>query len=123
MQNRPEQYITEQTFHPLFLYESIWNLLGVGSLLLVDRRFKIRPPGLFALYVAWYTAFRTYEETLRIDPSHRVFRPAPELLRLRDRVGGLPSSPSSGRSAGARRRRALGPPLGGVTVPKGRVRR
>ena len=25
------------------------------------------PPALFALYVAWYTAFRTYEETLRID--------------------------------------------------------
>jgi prolipoprotein diacylglyceryl transferase len=73
VQNRPEQYISEQTFHPLFLYESIWNFLGVGFLLLVDRRFKIRPPGLFALYVAWYTAFRTYEETLRIDPSHEYF--------------------------------------------------
>jgi prolipoprotein diacylglyceryltransferase len=38
-------------------------------LLYVDRRFRLRRPALFALYVSWYTAFRTYEETLRIDPS------------------------------------------------------
>jgi prolipoprotein diacylglyceryl transferase len=73
VQNRPQEYISEPTFHPLFLYESIWNLLGVGVLLLVDRRFRIRPPGLFALYVAWYTAFRMYEETLRVDPAHEYF--------------------------------------------------
>ena len=30
----------------------------------------MRRPALFALYVAWYTAFRTFEETLRIDPSN-----------------------------------------------------
>ena len=39
-------------------------------LLLVDRRFRIRPPGLFCLYVAWYTFGRFFEELLRIDPSH-----------------------------------------------------
>jgi prolipoprotein diacylglyceryl transferase len=70
VQNRPQQYVSDPTFHPLFLYESLWCLLGVGVLLLIDRRFRIRPPGLFALYVAWYTAFRTFEETLRVDPSH-----------------------------------------------------
>jgi prolipoprotein diacylglyceryl transferase len=58
------------TYHPTFLYEFIWNLLGVGVLLWVDRRFTLRRPALFALYVAWYTAFRTFEETLRIDPSN-----------------------------------------------------
>jgi prolipoprotein diacylglyceryl transferase len=73
VQNRPQQYIGSTTFHPMFLYESLWCLVGVGVLLLVDRRFRIRPPGLFALYVAWYTAFRTYEETLRIDPSHEYY--------------------------------------------------
>jgi prolipoprotein diacylglyceryl transferase len=57
-------------YHPTFLYEFIWDLLGVVVLLWVGRRFKIKPPGLFALYVAIYTAFRTYEETLRIDPSN-----------------------------------------------------
>jgi len=57
-------------YHPTFLYEFVWDLLGVVVLVWVGRRFKIKPPGLFALYVAIYTAFRTYEETLRIDPSN-----------------------------------------------------
>jgi prolipoprotein diacylglyceryl transferase len=57
------------TFHPTFLYEFVWDVLGVLLLLWIDRRFRLRRPALFALYVAVYTAFRTYEETLRIDPS------------------------------------------------------
>jgi prolipoprotein diacylglyceryl transferase len=68
--HRPDAYLTSTTFHPTFLYELIWDLLGVGVLLLVDSRFRLRRPALFALYVSWYTAFRTYEETLRIDPAH-----------------------------------------------------
>jgi prolipoprotein diacylglyceryl transferase len=59
-----------QTFHPTFLYEFIWDVLGVLFLLWVDRRYKLRRPALFALYVMVYTAFRTFEETLRIDPAH-----------------------------------------------------
>jgi prolipoprotein diacylglyceryltransferase len=39
-------------------------------LLWIARRFTIRPPGLFALYVAGYSAFRIFEETVRIDPAH-----------------------------------------------------
>jgi prolipoprotein diacylglyceryl transferase len=56
-------------YHPTFLYELVWDLLGVLLLLWIDRRFRLRRPALFALYVAYYTAFRTYEEVLRIDPS------------------------------------------------------
>jgi prolipoprotein diacylglyceryl transferase len=59
-----------QTFHPTFLYEFIWDVLGVLFLLWVDRRYQLRRPALFALYVMVYTAFRTFEETLRIDPAH-----------------------------------------------------
>ena len=75
LEHRPEDInlLQEDTFHPVFLYEFLWNLLGVGVLLLLDRRFRFRPPALFALYVAWYTAFRAFEETLRIDPSHEYF--------------------------------------------------
>jgi prolipoprotein diacylglyceryl transferase len=58
------------TFHPTFLYEFTWDVLAVLALLWIDRRFKLRRPALFSLYVALYTAFRTYEETLRIDPSN-----------------------------------------------------
>jgi prolipoprotein diacylglyceryl transferase len=57
-------------YQPTFLYEFIWDVLGVGVLLWIDRRFKLRRPALFALYVAWYTTFRTFEEVLRIDPSN-----------------------------------------------------
>jgi phosphatidylglycerol---prolipoprotein diacylglyceryl transferase len=57
-------------YHPTFLYEFVWDLLGVGVLLWIDRRYRLRRPALFALYVVWYTTFRTFEEILRIDPSH-----------------------------------------------------
>ena len=59
-------------YTPTFLYESIWNGIGVALLLWLDRRFRLRRPALFALYVAWYTTFRTYEEILRIDPSNHL---------------------------------------------------
>ena len=32
----------------------------------------MRPPGVFALYVAGYSGFRIFEETLRVDPAHHV---------------------------------------------------
>jgi prolipoprotein diacylglyceryl transferase len=127
VQNRPQQYIGDPTFHPLFLYESLWSLLGVGVLLLVDRRFRIRAPGLFALYVAWYTAFRAFEETLRIDPSHHylgqrlnfwvsvvLFALAIVAFVWSQRRSGEPRRP----------RQAPAPPEGpAMALPKGRVRR
>jgi prolipoprotein diacylglyceryl transferase len=60
-------------YHPTFLYESIWDVLGVLLLLWVDWRFTIRRPGLFALYVSYYTFGRMFEELLRTDPSSHVF--------------------------------------------------
>ena len=42
-------------------------------LLWIDRRFTIRRPGLFALYVSYYTFGRMFEELLRTDPSSHVF--------------------------------------------------
>ena len=65
--HRPPGYSQYATFHPTFLYESLWDVLCVGLLLWIDRRFALRRPALFALYVSFYTAFRSYEETLRID--------------------------------------------------------
>jgi prolipoprotein diacylglyceryl transferase len=69
-ERRPEEYLGDETFHPTFLYEFLWNLAMVGVLLIVDRRFRIRPPGLFALYVSLYCFGRFFEELLRVDPSH-----------------------------------------------------
>jgi len=71
-EHRPIQYLDRATYHPTFLYELIWNLIGVGVLLFVSKRFRIKPPALFALYVAWYTFGRFFEELLRIDPAHHI---------------------------------------------------
>ncbi len=68
--HRPEAYLSSATFHPTFLYEFVYDLVGVGILILVGQRFRVRPPGLFALYVSFYTFGRTFEELLRVDPSH-----------------------------------------------------
>ena len=54
-EHRPAGYDVTSTFHPTFLYEFICDLAGVGILLLLDRRFRFRPPALFALYVSLYT--------------------------------------------------------------------
>ena len=64
-----QDYPPGTTFHPTFLYEALWNLVGVFVLIFVGRRWRIRPPALFSLYVAWYTFGRFLLEQLRIDPS------------------------------------------------------
>ena len=65
-----DKYFGVNYYHPTFLYEFIWDLVGVAMLLLVGRRFRIRPPALFALYVSYYCFGRFFEELLRIDPAH-----------------------------------------------------
>ena len=72
-ENRPERYASSDTFHPLFLYESLWNLLGVGVLLVVGARARLKPPGIFCLYVAWYTFGRFFLEQIRTDEAHELF--------------------------------------------------
>jgi hypothetical protein len=59
-------------FHPTFLYEIVWNLTLAFALVQLGRRRAIRPPGLFALYVAGYSLGRIGEELLRVDPAHHV---------------------------------------------------
>jgi prolipoprotein diacylglyceryl transferase len=68
--HRPAGYESFATFQPTFLYELIWNLAFAGFLVWLGRHRRIRPPGLFALYVAGYSGFRIFEESLRVDPAH-----------------------------------------------------
>jgi prolipoprotein diacylglyceryl transferase len=67
--NRPAGYAASSTFQPTFLYEIIWDLALAAFLVWLGHHRKIRPWGLFALYVAGYSAFRIFEESLRIDSS------------------------------------------------------
>ena len=70
--HRPPGFERFATFQPTFLYEIIWNLLLAGFLVWLGNHRKIKAPGLFALYVAGYSAFRMFEETLRIDYSNHI---------------------------------------------------
>lgn len=56
-------------FHPTFLYESIWNVLGVITLILMEKRFRLQWGRVFALYLIWYGLGRTVFESIRLDPS------------------------------------------------------
>jgi prolipoprotein diacylglyceryl transferase len=68
----PSGYAPGTTFHPTFLYESVWNLALVGVLLWIDRRFRLRPPLLFAVYVGGYGIGRFWVEGLRIDEADDI---------------------------------------------------
>jgi prolipoprotein diacylglyceryl transferase len=70
--HRVEPYLGKATYHPTFLYELIWDFAGVALLLWIDRRYKLRPPSLFALYVSYYCFGRFFEELLRVDPAHHI---------------------------------------------------
>jgi prolipoprotein diacylglyceryl transferase len=60
------------TYHPTFLYESLW-CVGVAFLIIwADRRFKLGHGRAFALYVAAYCAGRFWIEYLRVDDAHHI---------------------------------------------------
>lgn len=70
--HRPEGFTQYETFHPTFLYESLWNL-GVAALVIwADRRFRLGHGRAFALYVAAYTLGRGWIEALRIDDANII---------------------------------------------------
>jgi prolipoprotein diacylglyceryl transferase len=77
--NRPAGYTQYSTFQPTFLYECIWDLVVLGLVIWVERRFRIRRGYLIAAYASFYTFGRFWTEYLRIDNAHRFLG-----LRLND---------------------------------------
>ena len=71
--HRPPGYLRYATFHPTFLYESLWCLLVFGTIVFVERRYPLKRGQVFALYVAMYTFGRIWFEWLRIDDATRIF--------------------------------------------------
>jgi prolipoprotein diacylglyceryl transferase len=71
-EHRPSGYENIATYHPTFLYESLW-CVGVAVIVVwADRRFRMGHGRAFALYVALYTVGRGWIEALRIDPAREV---------------------------------------------------
>jgi phosphatidylglycerol:prolipoprotein diacylglycerol transferase len=56
-------------FHPLFLYESLWNLLGFTALMIVGRKIysRLHDGDIFFLYVIHYSIGRFFLEGLKIN--------------------------------------------------------
>ena len=52
--------------HPTFLYESLWNALGL-MLILILKKHKRHSGEMFAFYIAWYGLGRFFIEGLRTD--------------------------------------------------------
>jgi len=59
-------------FHPTFLYEMIWSLLGVGLVLFIERKFKLQWGKTFATYLMFYSFGRIFIESIRIDPAYII---------------------------------------------------
>ncbi|KAJ1684213.1 hypothetical protein LUZ63_020506 [Rhynchospora breviuscula] len=66
-EKRPPGFGEFATFHPTFLYEAVWNVIGMALIIWLGRRFALGHGRVFALYVMWYCAGRSWIEMLRID--------------------------------------------------------
>jgi phosphatidylglycerol:prolipoprotein diacylglycerol transferase len=61
-----QMYIDGSYYHPTFLYESIWDFIGVILLILL-RRVNFRRGELFLSYLIWYSVGRFFIEGMRTD--------------------------------------------------------
>jgi len=70
--HRLPEYISFSTYHPLFLYESLFNLANMGFLLWFSGKFKdkVKPGDVFLTYLITYPIFRFFMEYLRLDNSY-----------------------------------------------------
>lgn len=70
--HRPDGYEQFATFHPTFLYELAWNLLGALVLVQLERRLRLGHGRVFCAYVMWYAFGRFWIEGVRIDPANQA---------------------------------------------------
>jgi phosphatidylglycerol---prolipoprotein diacylglyceryl transferase len=70
-QYRLPEFMSYTTYHPLFLYESIWNLLNMGLLLYLGKRFEkwLKNGDIFLVFLMFYSLGRFLLEFLRLDAA------------------------------------------------------
>jgi phosphatidylglycerol:prolipoprotein diacylglycerol transferase len=66
-----EGYQNHEYFHPLFLYESLWNVVNMAVLLWLARRFEkwLKPGDIFLIYMLMYSVGRFGLDFLRLDAA------------------------------------------------------
>jgi prolipoprotein diacylglyceryl transferase len=71
--NRPAAYLDAATFHPTFLYESLWNAaLLVPLVLWLERRGTLARGSSIGLYMVLYGTIRYLTELVRTDTTFRL---------------------------------------------------
>jgi phosphatidylglycerol:prolipoprotein diacylglycerol transferase len=71
VEHRLGGYTEVEYYHPLFLYESLWNLGNMFLLLWISRRFadRLKDGDLFLIYLIVYPVGRFLLDFLRLDAS------------------------------------------------------
>jgi len=69
--HRLADYANVEYYHPLFLYESIWNFANMFILLWISRRFAdwLKSGDIFLVYLITYPIGRFFLDFLRLDAS------------------------------------------------------
>ncbi len=71
-QHRPTGYSKFETFHPTFLYESLWCFAAFSIIVVLERSGKLKRGQSFTLYIALYTFERFFMELLRVDDATKL---------------------------------------------------
>lgn len=66
-----QMYIKGEYVHPTFLYESVWNIVGLIILLLL-RKVNLQRGEIFLSYIIWYSIGRFYIEGMRTDSLYLI---------------------------------------------------
>jgi prolipoprotein diacylglyceryl transferase len=70
-QHRPEEYLQYETFHPTFLYESLWNFALAAFIIWLDKRYPSLHGRLIGVYFLGYGLMRFLLELIRTDTEFR----------------------------------------------------
>ncbi|MEN9604219.1 MAG: hypothetical protein RLZZ06_761 [Actinomycetota bacterium] len=69
----PPEFPAGTLFHPAFLYEFIWDILGALAIIWAAKQFKLQWGKVFALYLVVYSIGRFLIETIRLDTIGVLF--------------------------------------------------
>lgn len=69
----PAEFPAGTLFHPAFLYEFIWDILGALVIIWLAKKLSLQWGKVFALYLIVYSVGRFFIEAIRLDPSDVFF--------------------------------------------------
>jgi phosphatidylglycerol---prolipoprotein diacylglyceryl transferase len=103
-------FTDKEYYHPLFLYECLWNLANMGLLLWLARRYsdRLKTGDVFLVYLIVYPIGRFLLEFLRLDSSqlgginaNQTFMAIVAVLAVSALLWRHRSAPKAGQSDGA----------------------